>query len=177
MRFRRLAKTTSRLVRISWLLSVSGTWRRCHRRSQRSPPGTRGSRHELEATTHHLRDGCGYAKARCRCRERELLQHIRAHDLPEPEREYPFALPQGRTFRADLAYPSERLLIEGEGGIYGTGGHNSLAGITRDVEKGNLAMLHGWRLLRCTSEHVRSGQCVLWIREALGMPEDEGEVA
>lgn len=114
--------------------------------------------------------GCGYAKARCQCRELELLQHIRAHQLPEPEREFVFAPP--KKYRADFAYPEQNLLIEVEGGIYGRGGHSSPAGITRDVEKYNLATLTGYRVIRCTSEQVTSGQCVLWIREALGVPEE-----
>lgn len=115
-------------------------------------------------------DGCGHAKKRCTCLEDRLALHIRAHQLPEPEREYAFAKP--RKYRADFAYPEMNLLIEVEGGIYGRGGHSSPAGITRDVEKGNTAMLLGWRVLRCTSEQVTSGQCVLWIREALGMGEE-----
>lgn len=114
--------------------------------------------------------GCGYPKAACKCLELALMQHIRAHQLPEPEREYRFH--PDRKFRADFAYPADRLLIEVEGGIHRRGGHSSPAGITRDVEKYNLAMLSGYRVLRCTGEHVKNGQCVLWIREALGLPEE-----
>jgi very-short-patch-repair endonuclease len=72
-----------------------------------------------------------------------------------------------RKYRADFAYPVLNLLIEVEGGIQGKGGHSSAAGITRDVEKSNAAMLNGWRLLRCTSEHVSNGQCITWIEQAL----------
>lgn len=110
--------------------------------------------------------GCGFAKARCQCRELELLQQIRFCGLPEPVREFVFA--PGRKFRADFAYPGRRLLIEVEGGTWGRGGHSSHAGISRDIEKGNAATLNGWRVLRCTSEQVRDGVCVEWVAEALG---------
>jgi len=115
-------------------------------------------------------DGCGYAKKACQCRELELLQHIRAHRLPEPEREYAFV--PGRKFRADFAYPDAGLLIEVEGGTRGRGGHSTHDGISRDIEKSNLATLGGWRLLRCSSEQVTNGQCVLWIAAALGIEEE-----
>lgn len=110
-------------------------------------------------------EGCGYAKKRCQCKELELLFQIRAAQLPEPEREFEFI--KERKYRADFAYPVLNLLIEVEGGIQGKGGHSSAAGITRDVEKSNAAMLNGWRLLRCTSEHVSNGQCITWIEQAL----------
>lgn len=111
--------------------------------------------------------GCGYRKNACQCLELALLQHITFHQLPEPEREYVF-LPD-RKFRADFAYPDAGLLIEVEGGTRGKGGHSTHAGITRDVEKSNLATLNGWRVIRCTGDQVKDGQCVLWIQDALGM--------
>jgi len=109
--------------------------------------------------------GCGYAKKACQCKELALLQQIRAVGLPEPIREFVF-LP-GRKYRADFAYPDVRLLIEVEGGVYGTGGHSTGRGITRDIEKGNAAVLEGYRVIRCSGEHVTSGQCLTWIEHAL----------
>jgi very-short-patch-repair endonuclease len=110
-------------------------------------------------------DGCGKAKNACECLERALAQQIAFRGLPAPQTQYHFM--PGRKYRADFAYPEHRLLIEVEGGTRGKGGHSTHTGITRDIEKGNAAMLNGWRVLRCTSEQVTDGVCVLWIEEAL----------
>lgn len=110
-------------------------------------------------------DGCGYAKKACQCRELALLQQIRAVGLPEPEREYVFV--PGRKYRADFCFPDAGLLIEVEGGVYGRGGHSTGHGITRDIEKGNAAVLEGYRVIRCSGEHVTNGVCLTWIEQAL----------
>jgi very-short-patch-repair endonuclease len=69
------------------------------------------------------------------------------------EREHTFA--PGRKFRADFAYPEKKILIEVEGGLFmRRGGHNSISGISRDIEKYNLAVTLGWRVLRYTSENM-----------------------
>lgn len=109
--------------------------------------------------------GCGKPKKRCECLEMRLLFQLRAVGLPEPIREYLFM--PGRKYRADFCYPDVRLLIEVEGGVYGTGGHSTGHGITRDIEKGNAAVLEGYRVIRCTGEHVTSGVCLQWIEQAL----------
>lgn len=77
------------------------------------------------------------------------------------------ALPE-RKFRWDLAWPSHRLLVEIQGGIWGKGGHSTGDGITRDCLKNNLAVLAGFRCLMVTAEHIKSGQALKWIQEALG---------
>lgn len=116
-------------------------------------------------------EGCGYAKKACQCLELALLQQINAYQLPEPTREFCFL--DDRKFRADFAYPDMRLLIEVEGGTYGRGGHSSHAGISRDVEKNNLAVINGWRVIRCTGEQVTNGMCILWIEQAVEASESE----
>ena len=74
------------------------------------------------------------------------------------------------------------VLVEVQGGIHNTvwgkggkrvarpSGHNTAAGISRDCEKVNLAQLNGYRCLLVTPEHVRSGQALKWIEEALEVP-------
>lgn len=97
-----------------------------------------------------------------------LLLHIRAEGLPEPRREYPFAAPVGRKFRADFAYPYQRLLIECEGGVWlDKGGHSTGDGITRDCHKQNLATLLGFRVLRFTAAMVEDGTAIEILRAAL----------
>lgn len=56
----------------------------------------------------------------------------------------------GREFRFDAANPTEKICIEVEGGIWlgSKGGHTSGVGYEQNLEKYNLAVLEGWRLLR-----------------------------
>lgn len=55
-----------------------------------------------------------------------------------------------RQFRIDYAIPGYKIAIEQEGGIFmkGNSGHSSGVGIARDMEKNNLLVTNGWRLIR-----------------------------
>lgn len=54
-----------------------------------------------------------------------------------------------RAYRLDYALPDLKLGIEYEGSIHKTNGdHRSAKGVQRDIEKGNLAIQEGWRVLR-----------------------------
>lgn len=55
-----------------------------------------------------------------------------------------------RNYRLDYAIPEFKIAIEVDGGIWmkGNSGHSSGTGIKRDMEKGNLLQLQGWKLLR-----------------------------
>lgn len=72
--------------------------------------------------------------------------------LPAPLRE--FAFHPGRRWRFDYAWPGARIAVEQEGGIWAADGsrakaaHARPAAIVRDMEKGNAAVLLGWRVLR-----------------------------
>lgn len=93
----------------------------------------------------------------------------RAHGLPEPESEYPFAKEVGRDYKADWAWPAHKIILESEGGIFGTGppcsvcgrsgpgGHSSIDGILRDIDKYNLAQTLGFRVYRCTPTDISTG--------------------
>ena len=56
----------------------------------------------------------------------------------------------GRKFRFDCANPKLKIAIEIEGGIWlgAKGGHTNGLGYTQNMEKYNLAMIEGWRVLR-----------------------------
>ena len=97
--------------------------------------------------------------------EEVLAFQIKAKGLPVPDREYP-AVP-GRRFRFDFAWPMERVLVEVQGGTWGTGGHSTGKGIARDCEKHNLAVIHGWRCLDVTTDQIRTGKAIRWIEETL----------
>jgi len=93
------------------------------------------------------------------------------HRLPTPVREYQGI--QGRRFRFDFAWPTLKLAAECEGGIWmrrtKAHSHSSPLGISRDVEKYNLATIQGWRVIRATSTQIRDGQAIRWLAAALGV--------
>lgn len=60
----------------------------------------------------------------------------------------------GRKFRFDFAFPAERLGIELEGGLWSRGAHSRPAGIQRDIEKHNFAVLNGWKVLRFSTDDI-----------------------
>ena len=84
---------------------------------------------------------------------------------PVPEREYRFAPP--RHWRADFAYPEQRILIECEGGIYSNGRHVRGKGYEADMEKYSTAAVAGWRVIRVSRRHITSGEALRMIEAAL----------
>ena len=94
-----------------------------------------------------------------------LAQHIQFAGLPTPEREYRFAPP--RRYRADFAYPAERLLIEVEGGIWTNGAHVRGSHYQSDCEKYNLAATMSFRVLRFTGDMIKSGLAIRTIEQVL----------
>jgi hypothetical protein len=97
----------------------------------------------------------------------------RAHGLPEPATETRFD--PVRRWRADYLWRDARVILEVDGGIYrgghdpgtATGGHSSIAGIVRDMDKANAAQLAGYLYLRTTPAHVARGDVVDLLRRAL----------
>lgn len=80
------------------------------------------------------------------------------------ERESAFV--PGRRFKAD--FRKGTLLLEYEGGVFGgAGGHRATGRYLRDVEKYNLAAIHGFRVIRVTAKHVENGEAFTWIDMAL----------
>lgn len=105
-------------------------------------------------------------KARRSDLEVELAFQLRALGIAFEE-EHPFAQEVGRRFRADFAFPDHKLLVEIEGGVWSKGSHGRGSGIVRDMEKANLAVQLGWRLLRFTGDQVRSGEAATMIEQEL----------
>ena len=89
-------------------------------------------------------------------------QQLLAEKFPHFEREYRFD--SERRFRFDFAFPSLKLAIELEGGIWGAGAHSRPLGIIRDMAKGNLAVLLGWSVLRYTSAQVKNGSALAEVK-------------
>ena len=99
--------------------------------------------------------------------EDELEYQLRVAGLPAPVREYTFA--PKRRYRSDFAFPNHMLLVEIEGAIYTGGRHVRGAGYEADIEKYNLAVLQGYRVLRFSPRMVRDGMALAMIEEALMM--------
>ena len=80
-------------------------------------------------------------------------------------REYKFLT--DRRFRFDLAIPGIKLAIEFEGGIFSGGAHTRGKHYASDVKKYNLATIHGWKLLRFTTEDTKKTNWEFEIAEEI----------
>lgn len=107
------------------------------------------------------------APNRCHSGGGELLWlHLRGLGLADGAvPEYAFA--PGRRFRFDVAWPARKIALEVDGGVWTGGRHTRGRGATSDAEKFSLAAILGWRVLRATTQQVRSGQAVAWVQAAL----------
>ena len=64
--------------------------------------------------------------------------------------EYEYKFAQNRRFRADIAIPEAKILIEYEGLNSEKSGHTTLMGYSKDTEKYNLASTLGFKVIRYT---------------------------
>jgi len=62
-----------------------------------------------------------------------------------------------RRFRFDFACPDRRIAVEIDGGVWTYGRHVRGNGYICDMEKYNLAVVGGWRVLRYTPEQAMNG--------------------
>jgi hypothetical protein len=66
------------------------------------------------------------------------------------EKEYKFC--EDRGWRFDYCWPSVKVALEFEGGIFmAKSGHNTAKHYTKDAEKYNRAAILGWRVIRVTA--------------------------
>jgi len=74
-----------------------------------------------------------------------------------------------RQFRIDYAIPEFKIAIEQEGGIFmkGNSGHSSGTGIARDMEKNNLLVSKGWRLIRRQPNEMLTVETLCTIKSLL----------
>ena len=83
-----------------------------------------------------------------------------------------FGYIHGRKFRADFAWPAARLLVEVQGGAWSGQAHGSITGVLADIERLNIAMLNGWRVLRFATGKTwerpyRTVRMDEWVAEVL----------
>lgn len=96
--------------------------------------------------------------------EETLAQQLRAERFafirqykPIPDRKFAFDF-----------YVAPDLLIEVNGGTWakGNSGHSSGTGLARDAEKVSLAAAYGFRVIVATTDQVKRGNAIDWIRRA-----------
>lgn len=102
--------------------------------------------------------------------EQALALGLRALGI-EHEQQYAWGkqLNPPRLFRADLAVPAARLLVEVEGGAHIAG----LARFQRDQERRNLAVMAGWRVLTFTPAQALNGTAALEVQRFLKLSESD----
>ncbi len=96
--------------------------------------------------------------------EEAFYLHCKALKMPLPEREYRFC---DRRWRFDFAWPTYKLAVEIEGGIWNGGRHTRGAGYKRDTEKYNRATKEGWGVLRYDTKAATSGTAAQEVCEML----------
>ncbi len=91
---------------------------------------------------------------------------LTAAALPLPVTEHRFH--PTRLWRFDYAWPSARVALEVDGGIWVNGGHNRGAQMLKTWEKENTAAaFYGWRILRCEPKGLCSAEMLAFIEGAL----------
>lgn len=99
------------------------------------------------------------------------LLRLCAADLPVPVREYRFC--PTRRWRADFAWPPQKVIVEVSGGRYAfAGGRHASDG---DHEKLRRAAALGWRVLTVSPQAMRRdpGAVIADLREALEWTPEE----
>ena len=97
-----------------------------------------------------------------------LLLQLRDAELPEPKCQYQFH-PQ-RRWKADFCYPEYRIICEVNGMTHqASRGHTSWAGIHRDYEKQNAAVLMGYHYFEFDRDMIESGEAVNTIAQAINL--------
>lgn len=94
-----------------------------------------------------------------------LLNRITLAGLPTPAAQFRFH--PARRWRADFAYPDQKLLIEVDGGSWIGGRHTTGTGFEADCEKTSWAAALGYRVIRVTGSQIKRGLAVELIRLAL----------
>lgn len=95
-----------------------------------------------------------------------FLQQVQLAGLAAPITEHRFHAT--RKWRLDFCWLNEKIAVEYHG-IFGAHkvGHQGMAGLTRDYEKANEAILLGWTYLVVTAKTVQNGQALQWLERAL----------
>jgi hypothetical protein len=105
--------------------------------------------------------------------EKEFSSQIKRYRLPDPIREFKFADEAfDRKWRIDFAWPQFMLGVELHGltqggGMHRRGGHETIPGMTNDMNKMNAAILLNWAVLVFTQSHLRCSDAINMTQRAL----------
>lgn len=97
--------------------------------------------------------------------EQTLAYQCIADKLPPFVQNYVFL--EHRKFEIDLAWPEYRVGVEVNGGVWSKGAHGRPLAILRDMEKSNLLVLSGWKVLRYTPQEVSVGIALAGLKKLL----------
>lgn len=97
--------------------------------------------------------------------EQTLAYQCIADHLPSFRQNYIFLA--DRKFELDFAWVDYRIGVEINGGVWSKGAHGRPLAILRDMEKSNLLVLAGWKVLRYTPAEVSTGIALAGIKKLL----------
>ena len=109
-----------------------------------------------------------------------FFNFLNDHNIDTPEAEYRFH--EKRKWLFDYAWPSRKIALEIEGGIYGhgkkcrvcgrkaPGAHSSVIGIMRDIEKYNNAQVLGWKVIRVMPSELMTIKAIALIKSVFNEP-------
>jgi len=95
----------------------------------------------------------------------KFLFFLRAYKIEKAIREFKFL--QDRKFRFDFCWPNNKCAVEIEGGIWSGGRHTRGKGYISDMEKYNLAVLDGWKILRFSPDQISEEETYIKIKKLL----------
>ena len=99
-----------------------------------------------------------------------VTAYLKSHGIPEPTYELKFH--PVRRWRFDLAWESQQVALEVQGGVWTNGRHSRGAAMLKEWEKLNTAAALGWRMLYCQPKDLCTMQTVEQIKDALDYPID-----
>jgi hypothetical protein len=107
------------------------------------------------------------SKAKEQARKLAQLVEMNLSELPGHKKEIIFH--PVRKWRFDYSWPELKVALEVHGGIFTNGRHTRGKGFTEDKVKMNAAQLLGWIVIEATTAHVKNGQMLTWITEAIAL--------
>lgn len=96
--------------------------------------------------------------------EKLLSSHL---DVYKIEYTKEFRFHPERRWKADFRIDGYPILVEVEGGVYSNGRHTRGEGYSSDCEKYSTAAVMGWIVIRGTTDQVKKGLVIEWIRSAI----------
>lgn len=85
--------------------------------------------------------------------------------FPVPVTEFKFK--EGRRWAFDYCWPDLKIAFECEGGKWKIGRHQRPQGFENDCFKYSWAAILGWKVIRATTDMIRTGEASVLISEAL----------